>query len=104
VTVARILGQGTLLLIDNMVDQTSATMRLKATFANEDEQHWPGDVVNARVSVEVLHDALTVPSAAIHLGPGGYRLGARRRRCGPGASDHVRTDDRRPHHDYIGPY
>jgi hypothetical protein len=70
VSLARTLGVDTL-LIDNMVDQASATMRLKATFANEDEQHWPGDFVNARVSVEVLHDALTVPSAAIQLGPEG---------------------------------
>jgi hypothetical protein len=71
VTAARILGQGTLLVIDNMVDHASATMRLKAMFANEDEQHWPGDVVNARVSVEVPHAALTVPSAPIQLGPEG---------------------------------
>src|SRR5277367_534172 len=67
----RILGKGTLLLIDNMVDQASATMRLKAMFANEDEQLWPGDFVNARVSVEVRHDALTIPSAAIQRGPDG---------------------------------
>jgi membrane fusion protein, multidrug efflux system len=67
----RILGKGTLLLIDNMVDQASATMRLKAMFANEDEQLWPGDFVNARVSVEVRHDALTIPSPAIQRGPDG---------------------------------
>jgi membrane fusion protein, multidrug efflux system len=65
------LGKGTLLLIDNMVDQASATMRLKAMFANEDEQLWPGDFVNARVSVELRHDVLTVPSAAIQRGPDG---------------------------------
>jgi membrane fusion protein, multidrug efflux system len=67
----RILGKGTLLLIDNMVDQASATMRLKAMFANEDEQLWPGDFVNARVSVEVRRDALTIPSPAIQRGPDG---------------------------------
>jgi multidrug efflux system membrane fusion protein len=67
----RTLGEGTLLLIDNMVDQASATMRLKAMFANEDEQLWPGDFVNARVSLEVRHDALTIPSAAIQRGPDG---------------------------------
>jgi multidrug efflux system membrane fusion protein len=67
----RTLGEGTLLLIDNMVDQASATMRLKAMFANEDEQLWPGDFVNARVSLEVRRDALTVPSAAIQRGPDG---------------------------------
>ena len=67
----RTLGKGTLLLIDNMVDQASATMRLKAMFANEDEQLWPGDFVNARVSLEMRHDALTVPAAAIQRGPDG---------------------------------
>src|SRR3984957_19225910 len=67
----RTLGEGTLLLIDNMVDQANATMRLKAMFANEDEQLWPGDFVNARVSLEVRRDALTVPSAAMQTGPDG---------------------------------
>ena len=65
----RTIGKGTLLLIDNMVDQASATMRMKAMFANEDEQLWPGDFVNARVSLTVLRGALTVPSAAIQTGP-----------------------------------
>jgi len=67
----RTLGKGTLLLIDNMVDQASATMRMKAMFANEDEQLWPGDFVNARVSLDVLRGALTIPSAAIQTGPDG---------------------------------
>jgi membrane fusion protein, multidrug efflux system len=67
----RTLGKGTLLLIDNMVDQASATMRLKAMFDNQDEQLWPGDFVNARVSLEVRRDALTVPSAAVQRGPDG---------------------------------
>ena len=67
----RTLGKGTLLLIDNMVDQASATMRLKAMFANEDEQLWPGDFVNTKVSLDVLRGALTIPSAAIQVGPDG---------------------------------
>jgi membrane fusion protein, multidrug efflux system len=67
----RTLGKGTLLLIDNMVDQASATMRLKAMFANEDEQLWPGDFVNAKISLDVIRGALTIPSAAIQVGPDG---------------------------------
>jgi multidrug efflux system membrane fusion protein len=67
----RELGKGTLLLIDNIVDQASATMRLKAMFPNQDEQLWPGDFVNARVSVEMRRGVLTVPSAAIQRGPDG---------------------------------
>ena len=67
----RVLSKGTLLLIDNIVDQSSATMRLKAMFANEDEQLWPGDFVNARLLLEERHDVLTIPSPAIQRGPDG---------------------------------
>ena len=67
----RVLSTGTLLLIDNFVDQASATMRLKAMFANEDDALWPGDFVNARVLVEVRKDVLAVPSPAIQRGPDG---------------------------------
>ena len=67
----RVLSKGTLLLIDNFVDQASATMRLKAVFANEDENLWPGDFVNARVLVEVRRDVLVIPAPAIQRGPDG---------------------------------
>jgi multidrug efflux system membrane fusion protein len=68
---AHVLSKGTLLLIDNFVDQASATMRLKAMFPNNDERLWPGDFVNARVSMEVRRDALVIPSVAIQRGPDG---------------------------------
>jgi len=68
---ARVLSKGTLLLIDNFVDQASATMRLKAMFPNDDEKLWPGDFVNARVSMEVRRDVLVIPSVAIQRGPDG---------------------------------
>jgi membrane fusion protein, multidrug efflux system len=67
----RVLSTGKLLLIDNFVDQASATMRLKAMFGNEDERLWPGDFVNARILIEVKKDALAVPSPAIQRGPDG---------------------------------
>jgi len=67
----RALSKGTLLLIDNFVDQASATMRLKAVFANEDERLWPGDFVNARVSLAVQRNVVTIPSVAIQRGPDG---------------------------------
>ncbi len=67
----RVLSKGTLLLIDNFVDQASATMRLKAVFANEDENLWPGDLVNARVLLEVRRDVLVIPAPAIQRGPDG---------------------------------
>jgi membrane fusion protein, multidrug efflux system len=65
------LSKGTLLLIDNIVDQASATMRLKAMFANEDEKLWPGDFVNARVLIDVRKDVLVIPAPAIQRGPDG---------------------------------
>jgi multidrug efflux system membrane fusion protein len=67
----RELAKGKLLLIDNMVDQASATMRLKAMFPNEHDELWPGDFVNARLFLKVLPNALTVPAAAVLTGPDG---------------------------------
>jgi membrane fusion protein, multidrug efflux system len=65
------LSTGRLLLIDNAIDQATATIRLKALFANEDELLWPGEFINARTLVETRRDALTVPTAAIQNGPQG---------------------------------
>jgi membrane fusion protein, multidrug efflux system len=65
------LSKGTLLLIDNIVDQASATIRLKAMFANEDGKLWPGDFVNARVLLDVRRDVLVIPAPAIQRGPEG---------------------------------
>jgi multidrug efflux system membrane fusion protein len=65
------LSPGTLLLIDNAIDPATATIRLKAMFANVDDVLWPGEFVNARVLVETRHDAITVPNTAIQSGPKG---------------------------------
>lgn len=65
------LGSGIIGLIDNQIDQTTGTMRLKATFPNQDNRLWPGDFVNVRVLVRTRHAVLTVPSAAIQRGPAG---------------------------------
>jgi membrane fusion protein, multidrug efflux system len=64
-----VLSTGTLLLIDNAIDPTTATIRLKAMFANVDDALWPGEFVNARVLVETRHGATTIPNAAIQNGP-----------------------------------
>ena len=66
-----VLSKGKLLLIDSIVDQASATMRLKAMFDNEDERLWPGDFVNVRVLVELRREVITVPPAAVQRGPDG---------------------------------
>ena len=65
------LDQGTLTLIDNEIDQTTGTARLKATFANTRNTLWPGQYVNARVLVRTERNALTLPSSAVQLGPNG---------------------------------
>ena len=59
------LATGTLLLIDNQIDQTTSTIRLKASFPNEDERLWPGEFVRTRVLVETLKQAATIPSDAV---------------------------------------
>jgi membrane fusion protein, multidrug efflux system len=65
------LATGTLLLVDNTIDQTTATIRLKAMFANEDDKLWPGEFVNARVLLETRSNTVVVPSAAVQRGPNG---------------------------------
>ena len=65
------LGDGTLALIDNQIDQTTGTIRLKATFPNKDHALWPGQFVNARLYLSVRHDGITVPAAVVQRGPQG---------------------------------
>jgi membrane fusion protein, multidrug efflux system len=65
------LDQGTLALIDNEIDQATGTAKLKATFSNSRNTLWPGQYVNTRVLVRTAHEALTVPTTAVQLGPNG---------------------------------
>jgi multidrug efflux system membrane fusion protein len=65
------LDQGSLTLIDNQIDQATGTVKLKATFDNARNTLWPGQYVNARVLVRTDHAALTIPDAAVQLGPDG---------------------------------
>jgi multidrug efflux system membrane fusion protein len=62
---ARELGKGKLLLIDNQIDQATSTIRLKASFPNEEERLWPGQFIRARVLVDTLMGAVTVPTEAV---------------------------------------
>ena len=68
---ARTLSTGALLLIDNIIDQATATIRLKATFPNTDDNLWPGQFVNARVRVETRANALVMPTTAVQRGAQG---------------------------------
>jgi membrane fusion protein, multidrug efflux system len=65
------LDQGTLSLVDNEIDQPTGTARLKATFSNLHNTLWPGQYVNARVLVRTDRNVLTLPTAAVQLGPNG---------------------------------
>jgi multidrug efflux system membrane fusion protein len=65
------LDEGKLLLIDNQINQTTGTIRLRATFPNEKRQLWPGELINARLQVDIRHDGLTVPASAVQQGPNG---------------------------------
>jgi multidrug efflux system membrane fusion protein len=74
-TVARnggdMLDEGSLRLIDNQITSATGTLKLKAIFNNAHNALWPGQFVNARVLTKTLHQALTIPSAAVQLGPQG---------------------------------
>jgi multidrug efflux system membrane fusion protein len=66
------LATGTVSLIDNEIDQTTATIRIKSTFANTDESLWPGEFVNIRIRQKTLTSAVTIPPAALQRGPDGF--------------------------------
>jgi multidrug efflux system membrane fusion protein len=67
------LATGTLETIDNQVDTSTGTVKLRALFSNRDSALFPNQFVNAHILVDTLHDVLTVPTAAIRRGmPGTY--------------------------------
>jgi membrane fusion protein, multidrug efflux system len=67
----RKLAEGALLTIDNQVDPTTGTVRLKAEFPNTDNRLFPSQFVNARLLVETRRGVTTVPTAAIQSSPKG---------------------------------
>ncbi len=66
-----VLDTGTLAVIDNQIDTSTGTIRLKATFPNENLRLWPGQFVNARLLVDTRTNGLTVPAAVVQRGPEG---------------------------------
>jgi membrane fusion protein, multidrug efflux system len=67
----RLLSTGKLATIDNLIDQSTATYRLKAMFSNEDEKLWPGEFVNARLLLETRTSVVVIPPLAVQRGPHG---------------------------------
>jgi membrane fusion protein, multidrug efflux system len=67
------LSEGSLAVVNNQVDTTSGTIRLKAVFDNKDHALWPGQSVSTRLLVNTLKDATVVPDDAIqHSSDGLY--------------------------------
>ncbi len=65
------LSEGVLAVVNNQIDQTTGTILLKATFANEDLKLWPGQFVNSRLLVTTRKDGLVVPASVVQRGPNG---------------------------------
>ncbi len=61
----KLLATGTLLTIDNQINQSTGTVKLRAIFDNKDNKLFPNQFVNARILIETLHQATVVPTAAI---------------------------------------
>jgi membrane fusion protein, multidrug efflux system len=65
------LAEGKLAVIDNQIDTTTGTIRLKATFDNSELRLWPGQFVNARLLLETHKGGLVVPASVVQRGPEG---------------------------------
>ena len=66
-----VIDSGTLKGIDNQVDPTTGTLKLKGEFPNASFQLWPGQFVNVRLKVDTLSKAIVVPTSAVQRGPAG---------------------------------
>ena len=66
-----VVDTGVLKGIDNQVDQTTGTLKLKAEFPNPNFQLWPGQFVNVRLKVETIPKAIVIPTSAVQRGPAG---------------------------------
>ena len=65
------LASGKLLTIDNEIDQTTGTGKLKAVFENKGNELWPNQFVNVHLLLEIQKNVTVVPSAAVQRGPQG---------------------------------
>jgi multidrug efflux system membrane fusion protein len=67
----QLLGEGKLTVIDNQINQATATLRLKAIFDNPKGLLWPNQFVKAKVHISTRAAAITVPNAVVQHGPNG---------------------------------
>ncbi len=68
---ATVVETGEVEVIDNLVDQSTGTVRVRALFPNENQALWPGQFINIRLNVDMDRNALTVPTGAVQRGPNG---------------------------------
>lgn len=96
------LARGRLVAIDNQIDSSSGTVKLRAEFANEDERLFPNQFVNAELLVETLRDVALAPASAIQQGAQGpfvyliqpdSTVFARAVKLGPASGDRVVIED-----------
>ncbi len=66
-----VIDRGTLRVVDNQVDQTTGTVKLKAEFPNAALQLWPGQFVNVQLLIDTLKEVVTIPTGAVQRGPNG---------------------------------
>jgi membrane fusion protein, multidrug efflux system len=66
-----LLDTGELVVVDNRVDPSTATVQLKARFANAKHHLWPGQLLNVRLTLQTLHEVLALPTIAVNQGPKG---------------------------------
>jgi membrane fusion protein, multidrug efflux system len=65
------IAEGELKVIDNSIDTTTATFKLKSEFPNADRKLWPGEFVNVRLAVRTVQDGIVVPATGVQQGPDG---------------------------------
>ena len=66
-----IVDHGKLTVVDNQVDSTTGTVKMKAEFPNASLQLWPGQFINIRLLVDTLQHVVTIPTGAVQRGPNG---------------------------------
>ena len=66
-----VIDSGTLRVVDNQVDASTGTVKLKAEFPNTDLQLWPGQFVNVRLLIDTLKRVVVIPTGAVQRGPNG---------------------------------
>lgn len=66
-----VVDRGTLSVVDNQVDASTGTVKLKADFPNADLQLWPGQFVNIRLLIDTLKQVTVIPTGAVQRGPTG---------------------------------